>query len=85
LRELTLRARDATSPGFQELLLELWNRYGAKLPAVRARLEGFVKTLGIDAPWESAILTPQLSTGGSVWTAESEQASSSEKKLWLPD
>jgi tetratricopeptide (TPR) repeat protein len=85
MRELSLRSRDTTDPAFKEVLLELWNHYGGKLPAVRARLEGFVRTLGIEAPWENAILTPQLSASGSVWTAESDQSSSSEKKLWLPD
>lgn len=83
MREVSLRARDTEDPEFKKVLLEVWNQYGAKLPAVRARLDEFVRALGIEAPWQSAIVTP--GAGGSVWTAESEQTSSAEKKLWLPD
>jgi hypothetical protein len=85
MREVSLRARDVEDPKFREVLLETWNHYGSKLPAVRARLEEFVQTLGIEAPWNSAIMTPQQSGSGSVWMADTQQTSTSEKKLWLPD
>jgi len=87
LREISLRARDPETPEFRALLLEIWNYYGAKLPAVRARLDEFVRALKIDPPWQSTILTPQTVGVGekAVWGAETEETSSAEKKLWLPD
>lgn len=87
MRELSLRARDPEAPEFKDLLLELWNHYGSKLPAVRARLDEFVRALEIPAPWDQAILTPQgsISSGSDAWSADTAQASTSEKKLWLPD
>ncbi len=87
LREVSLRARNTDDPEFRNVLLDVWNNYGSKLPAVRARLEEFVQTLNIDAPWENAILTPQTAGLGekAVWGAETEETSSAGKKLWLPD
>jgi len=87
MRELSLRASDTDDPRFKEVMLELWNHYGAKMPAVRARLEEFVRILEIEAPWGQAILTPQtMGSGvGAAWSADTAQSSTSEKKLWLPD
>ncbi|SFJ00824.1 SEC-C domain-containing protein [Planctomicrobium piriforme] len=87
MREVSLRARDTDDPAFKAVLLEVWNHYGAKLPAVRARLEEFVRALGVEAPWQSAILTPQAAgaAGNPIWTAETQSTASGEKKLWLPD
>lgn len=86
MRQLSFRARDIEDPSFKDLLLELWNHYGAKLPVVRQRLEEFVQALGIEAPWQTAILTPEAGAGsGGVWTAETQQTAGGEKKLWLPD
>lgn len=86
MRELSLRAGDPEDPKLKEVLLELWNHYGAKLPAVRARLEEFVQMMGIEAPWSQAILTPQgAGIGAGAWSADTAQTSTSEKKLWLPD
>ncbi|WP_437186964.1 hypothetical protein SH668x_000337 [Planctomicrobium sp. SH668] len=84
MRELSLRARDTDDPEFKEVLLELWNHYGSKLPAVRARLDEFVRALGIEAPWSQSIMTPELAAAG-AWSADSNQTSTSEKKLWLPE
>ncbi len=87
MREVSLRARDTEDPAFKAVLLEVWNQYGSKLPAVRARLDEFVRALRVDPPWESSILTPQSVGVGEkpVWGAESEETSSAQKKLWLPD
>lgn len=87
MRELSFRARDPEDPAFREVLLDLWNHYGGKLPLVRQRLEEFIRAVGIDPPWDTAIVTPQLAAAGSgmVWNAQTEQTASSEKKLWLPD
>lgn len=89
LRELTFRLRDASDPGLKDLLLEIWNHYGAKLPALRERLQILVASAGIDPPWDSAIVMPQAvgTNEGAVWTAE-QSGSTDEgesKKLWLPD
>src|SRR5690606_8897855 len=54
-RELTFRSRDPEDPELKDLLLDLWNQYGTKLPALRPRLEAFVEQLKIDPPWNSAI------------------------------
>lgn len=86
MRELQFRSRNLEDPQLKQVLLELWNHYGAKLPAVRERLEHFVNEMEIDAPWEHAILTPQiLGDGGTSWAAEDEKSVAGEKKLWLPD
>jgi len=86
MRELSLRARNPDDPKFREVLLELWERYGSKLPAIRARLEEFVQTLEVEAPWNQGILTPQVTGAGiGTWSADTAQSSTSEKKLWLPD
>lgn len=86
MRELLLRIQDPESPGTKELLLELWNYYGAKLPTIRARLSAFVEQMGIAPPWESAIITPQSAGEGQlVWAAETAETASTVNKLWLPD
>jgi len=87
LREISLRSRNPEDPELRPLLLEVWNQYGAKLPAVRARLEEFTQTLKIDPPWGSSILAPQTVGIGEkpIWGAATEETSSAEKKLWVPD
>ncbi|TWT49999.1 SEC-C motif protein [Thalassoglobus neptunius] len=86
MQELQFRAKDLDDPKLKELLLELWNHYGAKLPIVRERLGEFVRALEIEAPWENAIVMPGTSNeGGTDWTAQTEETVSGEKKLWLPD
>lgn len=85
MRELSYRARDLNDPQLKTLLLELWNHYGVKLPVVRERLQEFVTAVGIDPPWSNAIVTAHVEVGGTVWTAETEQTVSTEKKLWIPD
>lgn len=86
MRELSLRAAEPNDSKFKEVLLELWNHYGSKVPMVRTRLEEFVQSLGIEPPWNQAVLTPQLGAGGiGTWSADTAQTSTSEKKLWLPD
>ncbi|MCA8995924.1 MAG: hypothetical protein KDA80_03035 [Planctomycetaceae bacterium] len=86
MRELIFRSAEPETPEMRELLLELWNYYGAKVPEVRQRIAEFVKLLEIDPPWENAIVTPGATgEGQAVWTAESEQATGGPSKLWLPD
>lgn len=85
MRELQYRSRNLDDPELKNLLLELWNYYGGKLPAVRERLEQFVAALEIDPPWEGAIVTPQSIAAEGNWAAEGEGSGSGEKKLWLPD
>ena len=85
MRELSYRIRNVDDPRLNELLLELWNYYGAKLPMVRERVQEVVQVLDIEPPWETAIVTPSVSAGGTVWTAETEQTVEGEKKLWLPE
>ncbi|QDT34801.1 hypothetical protein [Thalassoglobus polymorphus] len=86
MRELQFRSRYLNDPELKQLLLELWNYYGAKLPVVRERLEQFIQTLEIDPPWENAIITPETSGDGEAgWSAQPQGSESGEKKLWLPD
>lgn len=86
MREVSMRLDEPESEDFRTLMLELWNEYGAKLPALRERLNELVQMLGIDPPWSSAIVTPDA--GGSKegpWTPGGPQApASGEQKLWLP-
>lgn len=83
MQELNCQTRNVEDPALNELLLELWNYYGAKVPQVREQLQRFVQALEIDPPWESAIVVPQGGEGGANWSGEG--ATSGEKKLWLPD
>ncbi len=86
MRELGYRAADPEDPLLKDLLLELWNHYGTKVPQVRERLTEVVQVLGIDPPWERAILTASTSdTGGVLLSAETSSTVAGEKKLWLPD
>lgn len=86
MRELSYRAADPTDPQLKDLLLELWNHYGAKVPQVRERLQEVVEVLELEAPWDNAILTAQTGAGGGVvLAAETAESVSTEKKLWLPD
>ncbi|MDB4731400.1 hypothetical protein OAF74_01045 [bacterium] len=85
MRELQYRSRNLDDPELKTVLLELWNYYGGKLPAVRERLEQFVTTMEIDPPWDHAIVTPQSIAEDGNWSAETEETVSGEKKLWLPD
>jgi len=86
MREVSHRAHDPQSPELKELLLELWNHYGAKLPVVREHLAEFVQVAEIDPPWDTAIVTPgDANRGEGIWTGDSEQEPSGEKKLWLGD
>lgn len=86
LRELSLRSRQPDPAALRELLNELWSQYGAKVPQLRDELNEFVTRLGIEAPWASAILTPEtVGAGAGVWSADPQPAAGGEKKLWLPD
>ncbi len=81
MRELSFRAQNQDDPKIKDLLLELWNHYGSKLPVVRQRLQEFVNAMDIDAPWENAILLP--SDAG--WSEAATAAPQGAKKLWLGD
>lgn len=80
LRELRTRAVFERPEDLRLLLIELWENYGRKLPNLRTQLSQFVSQLGIDPPWESAIVT-----AGSAWspTAVASTGDAS-KKLWVP-
>ncbi|MFG0332421.1 MAG: hypothetical protein ACF8TS_03575 [Maioricimonas sp. JB049] len=86
MREVTMRIDEPESDEFRTLVLELWNEYGAKLPALRERLTELTQMLGIDPPWSTSIVTPDA--GGSKegpWTPGAAQPpASGEQKLWLP-
>lgn len=85
LREVIYRSRNPEDPRVQELMLELWNRQGAKLPVLRERLQEIAQMMQIDPPWESSVITADsLSVGSGEWSAGTGNAAG-EKKLWLPD
>lgn len=79
MRELRVRMSYSAADEVRGVLLELWERYGAKLPSLRAQLAEAVRQLGIDPPWESAIVT-----AGPGWSPQAAGASGDLKKLWLP-
>lgn len=81
MKELALRIEDPHDPQLRELLDDLWQNYGAKLPQLREYLVNLVEVAGVAPPWESAIVTP-LAAGGESWRGEA--AGSAAKKLWLP-
>ena len=84
MRELALRIEDPEDSGIPDLLNDLWHNYGAKLPQLREYLVTMVEVSGVDAPWESAIVTPAGSVAepGAGWSPQ--QPGGEEKKLWLP-
>lgn len=88
MRELTLRLDDPEDPGLRELLLDLWNTYGSKLPPLRGQLTELIQALDIEPPWDAAILTPQsvgARADAGVWSPlGSEPVDAPGKKLWLP-
>jgi tetratricopeptide (TPR) repeat protein len=79
IRELRLRSVFSSADELRPLLLDLWENYGAKLPTLRDQLNALVTQLGIDPPWQTAIVT-----GGPGWNFGQPAAAASSQKLWLP-
>lgn len=71
LAELSYRLDSPTSDETRDLMRELWDAYGPKVPEVRAHLEAIVERFEIDTPW-SEIVIAGAESGGSG------------QKLWLP-
>lgn len=88
LREMGYRLDDPEDPVLRDLLRELWDRYGSKLPWLRERLTALVDQMEIDAPWESVVVAGSMPDqgGAGVWSPgeASQPAAEGEKKLWLP-
>lgn len=86
LREFVTRAQLGVDESLKALMLELWNYYGAKAPAIRPQLEEFARSMGLETPWTTSIITPEMvPAGGASWSGESAAAGGGEKKLWLPE
>lgn len=89
MRELTTRSNLEPGPELDAVLVELWHTFGPKLPGLREMLVQTAQSLGIAAPWETAIMTASdLSAATSeAWSPVGATASGGgggEKKLWLP-
>jgi len=85
MRELATRSNVEPGPELDAVLVELWHTYAVKLPGLREMLAQTVQTLGISAPWETAIVTAgDLSAATSESWSPVGAAAGGEKKLWLP-
>ena len=87
MRELTTRSNAEPGPELNAVLVELWQTFAPKLPGLQEMLTQTVATLGIDPPWDSAIITasdvPAATPEG--WSpVATASAETGEKKLWLP-
>lgn len=83
IREVIIRGNDKDDPALRNLLVELWEVYGPKLPRLRELLQNMVKEAGIDPPWESAILT---AGSDAVWSPSTAAApAGAGSKLWVPE
>ncbi len=83
IREVIIRGNDKDDPALRNLLVELWEVYGPKLPRLRELLQNMVKEAGIDPPWESAILT---AGSDAVWSPSAAAApAGAGSKLWVPE
>lgn len=80
IRELRIRSVFSAPDDLRPLLLDLWENFGSKLPNLRMQLTQMVSQLGIEPPWESAIVT----AGGGWSPSAAPTASDSSRKLWLP-
>ncbi len=80
LRELRVRVMYSPLADVRALLLELWERFGAKLPNLRAQLAAMAHSLDMDPPWESTIVTAEAGWTPAAAAVGPEPA----KKLWLP-
>ena len=83
IREVIIRGNDKDDPALRNLLVELWEVYGPKLPRLRELLQNMVKEAGIDPPWESAILT---AGSDAVWSPSAAATpAGAGSKLWVPE
>lgn len=83
MREMTVRVDDPEDPATAELLRDMWQTYGTKLPWMREQLTALVETLQIDPPWGGVVVTSSVSDDAGSWTP-APSAAGGEKKLWLP-
>jgi tetratricopeptide (TPR) repeat protein len=79
LRELRIRVESQAPETLRDLLVHLWETYTPKLPQLRQQLSELVQSVGIDAPWESAIIT-----AGGGWSPAAATTPDAPKKLWWP-
>jgi len=87
MRELVMRIEDPGDPQVRPLLLDLWQNYAAKLPALQQRLIELVTALDIEPPWGNLIVAPagDVPQDAGVWAPGAGTVpASTEKKLWLP-
>ncbi|MGE4002080.1 MAG: tetratricopeptide repeat protein [Planctomycetaceae bacterium] len=87
MKDLAIRIEDPDDGQLRELLDDLWQNYGAKLPQLREYLVTLVDVARVTPPWESVIVTPAAVGGiggGDSWRGESENPAAAGKKLWLP-
>jgi tetratricopeptide (TPR) repeat protein len=87
MRELVMRIDDPRDPQVTPLLLDLWQNYAAKLPALQQRLVELVAALDIEPPWNNLLVASTGDAAGDagVWSpAAGAVPASSEKRLWLP-
>lgn len=92
LLEVMLRAEDPDDPALSQLLMHMWDHYGAKLPEVRGLLQQLAAEHGVEPPWDSepAVVTREgapvgSTTPGGLWTPDAAaQAAGAGKKLWVP-
>lgn len=87
MRELTTRTNLEPGPELNGLLTELWHSFSPKLPGLREMLAQTAQSLGIEPPWESAIVTASnlsAATSGEWAPVGAGAAGGGEKKLWLP-
>jgi tetratricopeptide (TPR) repeat protein len=80
MRELRVRTMYSPLADVRALLLELWERFGVKLPNLRSQLVALARSLDIDPPWESTIVTAEAGWTPAAAAVGPEPA----KKLWLP-
>ena len=85
LKELRILIASFDPDRLKSLLLDLWENYATKIPQLRSQLQMAVKSLQIDPPWESSIVTASSPDNITGWTPSAATALSNEpKKLWVP-
>jgi tetratricopeptide (TPR) repeat protein len=83
MREMTVRVDDPEDPATSELLRDMWQTYGSKLPWMRDQLNDLVGMLQIDPPWGGVVVSSSVAEDAGNWSP-AESSAGGEKKLWLP-
>jgi tetratricopeptide (TPR) repeat protein len=83
MREMTVRVDDPEDPATADLLCEMWQTYGSKLPWLRDQLNELIGMLQIDPPWGGVVVSSSVAEDAGSWSP-SQAADGGEKKLWLP-